>query len=200
MKRTLAALAVMVGVLFATMGTAAAQDQTITIEPAVVSEAGEHEFTVTAAGFNPTPGFLLPCPGAEGSLETIAEGDPATLCDLSNLHAYTVEDDGGWTATVSYEIPEEGLVLAAGDTGGDNAAAALISIGSDDAAADDDEAAADDSEEAAGDDGNDDDATTTSSGNLAETGTESALLVIIGATMVLAGLMMYRSGRVFSRL
>lgn len=188
----------MMTVLFATMGTAAAQDQTITIEPASVAEAGEHEFTITAEGFNPTPGFLLPCPGAEGSLETIADGDPATLCDLSNLYPYTVDDDGGWTATVSYEIPDIGLVLAAGDTGGDNAAAALISIGAEEevAAADD---ADEEEEEAAADDAADAAPATTSTG-LAETGTESAFLVIIGATMLLAGLMMYRSGRAFSRL
>jgi len=194
----------MVSVLFATMGTAAAQDQTITIEPASVAEAGEHEFTITADGFNPTPGFLLPCPGAEGDLETMAGGDPATLCDLASLTPYTVEDDGTWTATVTYDVPDIGLVLAAGDTGGDNATAALISIGADDAEeADEAEEDADDDHDHDDDDGHDhddDDAAASDSSALAETGTESALLVIIGATMLLAGLMMYRSSRVFSRL
>lgn len=199
MKRTLVAVAAILAVLFATMGTASAQDQTITIEPASVDEAGEYEFTVTASGFNPTPGFLLPCPGAEGSLETIADGDPATLCDLSNLFPYTVDDDGAWTATVTYDVPDIGLVLAAGDTGGDNAAAALISVGAEEeAAADEAEEEAADDDAAADDAAADDDAGDSTA--LAETGTESALLVIIGATMLLAGLMMYRSSRVFSRL
>lgn len=193
MKRTLVALVAMLTVLFASVGPAAAQDQTLTVEPASVAEAGEHEFTITASGFNPTPGFLLPCPGAEGSLETIADGDPATLCDLANLFPYTVDDDGGWTATVSYDIPDIGLVVAAGDTGGDNAAAALISVGAEEEAAEEEAEEEEAAEEAEA-------ATTSSSEGLAETGTESAFLVIIGATMLLAGLMMYRSSRVFSRL
>lgn len=196
MKRVLLAATVFLAMMVGFAAPAGAQDDpTLTVEPASVEEAGSQEFTVTGSNFKPVPGFLLPCPGAEGDLETMADGDPAALCDLSNLFSYTVDDDGTWMATVTYEVPEGGLVIAAGDQGGENAAATLVAVGDAPAtSADADDAAADD---AGADDG---DAADDTGDELAETGIETAALFIFGATIVIAGYMIIRYGRAFSRI
>lgn len=191
MKRVLLASAVFLALLVGFAAPASAQDEpTLTVDPPSVDAAGSHDFTVTGTNFKPVPGFLLPCPGAEGDLETMAGGDPAALCDLSNLFSYIVDDDGGWSAEVTYDVPAEGLVMAAGDQGGENAAATLVTIGDSPAA-----------ETTDADDGDaDDDAAASGGEDLAETGIETAALFIFGATIVIAGYMIIRYGRAFSRI
>jgi len=191
MKRIIVLLGAVAALTFAFAVPAGADDHspTLSVEPSSVAEAGEYEFTITASDFAPTGGFLLPCEGAEGSLEVIAAGDPAELCDLAALTPYAVGDDGTWEATVTYTIPEIGLVIAAGDTGGDNASAALISVGAEamEEEAMEEEAMEDEAmeEEAMEEEAMEEEAMEDDS--LAETGVESSLLLVIGGTILLAG-------------
>jgi len=179
MKRIIVLLGAVAALTFAFAVPAGAENHTptLSVEPSSVAEAGEYEFTITASDFAPTGGFLLPCEGAEGSLEVIAAGDPAELCDLAALTPYAVGDDGTWEATVTYTIPEIGLILAAGDAGGDNASAVLISVGAMEEETMEEETMEEETmEEEAMEDG-----------GLAETGVESSLLAVVGATILLAG-------------
>jgi len=160
-------------------------DQAITAEPASVSEAGEHEFTVTGTGYSGAA-FLLPCPGAEGDLTKVAEEG---ACDLNNLTPVAADDDGNVEGTATYDVPEEGLVIVIGDATQTEVAVTLITVGEAEAAADDaDDAEADDSgDDAAASDSGDD--------ALASTGAESFQFIVIGATMLMAGLMLARFSR-----
>ena len=188
MKRLALVIAAVAALFLATISPAAADGHTpvLTIEPASVDAAGEHEFTVTGSDFAPTGGFLLPCAGVEGDLALMAESDPTAVCDLGALTPYAPDDDGGWTATVTYDVPAEGLVLAAGDTGGANASAALISIGA--------------AEEAAPAEEVEEEAAPAAADALPATGVESYLFAVVGLAIVAAGALVVRSSREFARI
>ncbi|NNE72863.1 MAG: hypothetical protein HKN26_04300 [Acidimicrobiales bacterium] len=107
-------------------GTAAAQDDpVITADPASVSEEGEADITVSGENF--TPGnslFLLPCVAPDGDANAI---NGQQDCDIADLTAVTVGDDGTFTADVTYDIVEC-FAIAAGDAAQTEAAAVTILV------------------------------------------------------------------------
>lgn len=162
---------------------AQAQDgPTITVDPASVDAPGDYDFTVTGEGWTAAPPiFIVPC-------EAPASGDIADLdsstCDTGNLTPATPAD-GAFEVTVSYTVPEGGIVIAASDAAQSEAAGVVVSIGAADDGGDD---AADDGEgegegEAEGDE------------DLAETGVESGALAIAGIAILAAGAMVVGTSR-----
>lgn len=176
MKKIILALVVAAGLMGLSIAPAAAQDQTLTVDPGSVEAAGEYEFTVVGEGFT-VPVFLLPCPGAEGDPAALATGEAADLCDTSKLTPVTPDDAGRWEATVTYEVGDSGLVLVAGDQAQTNSAVGVVTVGAAEEAPAE-EAPAEEAEEP-----------------LANTGVESGLLAIIGLSVALAGAMILFESR-----
>ncbi len=116
---------------------ASAQDgPTLTVEPTNVEAAGEVEFTVTGADFTAAPPiFIVPCTST--NLEDLAATGTDT-CDLTALTP-TTPADGAFEAVVNYDVPAEGMCIAAGDAAGTEAAGACITVGAADAGAEGDE-------------------------------------------------------------
>lgn len=122
----------LVGFLFA--GSASAQDPTISVDPSNVEEAGEHTFTVTGSGWSVAATNILPCnipEGADG-----AEIDTGTHCaDLANLGLANMVGgvaiaDGGFEATITLDVPEQGVFIVSGDSARtESANAVLITVG-----------------------------------------------------------------------
>ncbi len=178
----LAALIALFLPLFA--GVAAAQEPSISTDPASVPEAGEHELVVSGENF--TAGnslFLLPCVAPDGDPDAINGQED---CDISDLTPVTVGDDGTFETTVTYDIVED-FAIAAGDAGQTEAAAVLVPIDAE-----------------GGDDGDDDTTTTTEApaggddtddGELADTGWATNLLVATGVLMLAGGYFATRAER-----
>ncbi|MFN3215212.1 MAG: hypothetical protein ACE367_01820 [Acidimicrobiales bacterium] len=191
MRKTLTIIAVTLLASAGWTGTAAAQDgPTITVEPATVDAAGETEFTITGSGWTAAPPiFVLPCEAPES-------GDPADVdsatCDTANLTPATPAD-GSFEVTATFDVPEGGLAIAAGDAAQTEAAAAVVTVGADEAPAEGEDGAAEDDGAAEGDD--DAAAEGDDGGELAETGVESMLLVIVAMAIMAAGAMVLRATR-----
>lgn len=186
MKRLLLSLVAVVLATFAMAAPVSAQgDQAITADPTSVDAAGEHELTVSGTGYT-GPAFLLPCPGAEGDLTKVAEDG---ACDLNNLTPVAPDGDGNVEATVTYDIPDGGLVIVIGNADQSEVAVTLVTVGAAEEAEEEaaEEEAAEEPEEEAAEEADDD--------ALASTGAESFQFVIIGATMLLAGVMLARFSR-----
>lgn len=158
---------------------AAAQDgPSITVEPASVEAAGETEFTITGAGWTAAPPiFVLPCFTVTTPEEITEQG--AAACDTAALTPATPAD-GAFEVTVTYDVPEAGMCIAAGDAAQSEAGFACIAVG----AAAEEEAPAEEAEEE----------------ELAETGIESGLLAIIGVAVLAAGAMVLSSTRRVGRV
>jgi hypothetical protein len=164
---------------------AGAQDgPSITVEPATVDTADEHEFTITGTGWSATtPIFVLPC----AFPETGSAGDiDADTCDATNLTPATAED-GLFTVTVTFDVPAEGIAIAAGDTDQTEAGAAVVTVS---AAQDDDAAETEDEGEAEGGDD-------AQEAELANTGVESGLLIIVAVAVIAGGTMVVGATRRF---
>lgn len=196
LRRALVALLSIAALVVTFVAPAGAQEgPTITADPASLDAPGEVEFTITGENFAPTPGFLLPCFGAEGDVLALTESDPTEICDLSALIPYAPADDGTWTATATWDVPAEGLVIAAGDAGGANSAATLIGISVPEAEAPEPTPTEVPAEEPAADDEpapDEDPAPVEEPATLPETGNESMLLLVGGITMLAAGAMVAR--------
>jgi len=188
MKKTMIALATVVAMLMTMVMTVTAAatpafaqgDQTITSDPASVEEAGEYELTVTGSGYS-EPAFLLPCPGANG--------DPAAMdedsCDTGNLTPVTPDGDGNWEATVTFEIPAEGLVIVAGNVAQTEVGLTAVGVGAMEESTEDSGAMEESMEETAA--AEDD--------SLADTGNEALFVAVIGLTALLAGALFLNSKR-----
>jgi hypothetical protein len=194
MRKTLTTIAIGLLASAGWAGTAAAQDgPTITVEPATVDAAGETEFTITGSGWTAAPPiFVLPCAAPES-------GDPADVdsatCDTANLTPATPAD-GSFEVTATFDVPEGGLAIAAGDAAQTEAAAVVVTVGAGEAPAEGEDPATEDG--AAADDGAADDGAAAEGeegGELAETGVESMLLVIAGIAVMVAGAMVLRVTR-----
>ncbi|MCY4037101.1 MAG: hypothetical protein OXF64_06595, partial [bacterium] len=164
----------LVGFLFA--GSASAQDgPSLSASPSSLAEPGEATVTVTGSGWTVGSAFLLPCNIPEGV--NAAELDDAAVAnhcsqtggflDMGNLTPVTIAD-GDFEATVTVNVPAQGIFLVTGDATGQESAFALVSVGTDDMMDDD---------------------------MLAETGVETSVLVIIGAGIALAGVMVFGLSR-----
>ncbi len=93
-----------------------------------VESEGTYDVTISGSGFT-IDVFVLQCPGAAGSLEALAEGDPTTLCDLGNLLPASPDADGNFEVQFTgVEVDGCGLAFAAGDTAQTETAAALLSV------------------------------------------------------------------------
>lgn len=100
---------------------------TITVTPSVVPSPGEYELTVTGSEWLTTELFVLAC--EPEFHELAAEAPPAgDLCDLSLLSPASPDADGNWTVTISFDVPAEGIAIAAGDPTGVQVASALVTV------------------------------------------------------------------------
>lgn len=182
-------LAVALVAVFAS--AAGAQDgPSVTIDPETVEAAGTQTFTVTGEGFTQPALFVLPCAYPEG-------GDPDALseddCDLTALTSVTPED-GAFEVEVEYDVPAEGMAIIAADAGQVETAVALITVG----AAEEEPAEEEPAEEEPTDD--EDTEGAQEDDELAETGTESTTLVVIGLTVAAAGALAVGGSRRLRRL
>ena len=101
---------------------ASAQDgPSITISPSSVAEAGEVEVTVTGSGWTVSSVNVLTCKIAEDA--NAAEIDASENCTLGsgNLNLGSIVPasvtDGGFEATITVNVPAQGIFIAAGDSG-----------------------------------------------------------------------------------
>lgn len=179
MKRLFISVAVVSAFLVAGIGTAAAQDQTITADPAAVEAAGETEFTVSGSGFTADPPYaIVPC-FAINSPEQLVDLDTETQCDTSQVVLISAAEGGEFAETVTFDVPAEGMCIVAGTLDGAEGGGTCISVGAADGG--DDGAA----EEEGGEDE-----------ELANTGVESGLLAVIAVAVLAAGVMMLTTRRV----
>ncbi len=181
-KISLLGLLVALFAMFTGVASAEGHSPVLTADPGSVDAAGEHTFTVSGEDF--TPGnsiFVLPCAGAEGSLEAMAEGDATALCDIGNLTPAVIGDDGTFSVEVTYDVPEIGLVVSGGDAGGVDGAATLVTVG----AAQAEEAPAEEAAEEA----------PAADADLAQTGVETPVMVGLGTMLLGAGFVATRAGR-----
>lgn len=155
----------LVGFLFA--GSASAQDgPSISVDPTYVEAAGEHTFTVTGTGWTGSPIAVLPCDYPEGGDGNLVE---AATCDQGSMSVVgALDGDGGFTVEITLDVPESGIWVGAGDFAQTESAGAGVTVGMMDDMGDD---------------------------MLADTGVETSVLVIIGAGIALAGLMVFGLSR-----
>ena len=161
----------LVGFLFA--GSASAQDRTMTADPSAVSEAGTYDVTIEASGFTVSSVNFAVCSTGDSSVLTGA----AELMQYCGGFGAPVSLDGGsYSTTVEgVEITDDGVTFMLFEltSDGENAVVS-VNIGDD---------MSDDMSDDMGDD------------ELAETGVETSLLVIIGAGIALAGAMVFGLSR-----
>ena len=123
--RRFASLAI-TGIVIAWPAVAAAQDgPSITAEPSTVEAAGEHSFVITGDGWTVPVVYLLPC--AAPSVGSEVDND---TCDTSDFTPVS-PTDGSFTVTVTFDIPEEGLGIGAGDTSQTESASFVDRVSSD---------------------------------------------------------------------
>lgn len=209
MKKILIVLAIVAGLVIAFSGASSAQDELgLTADPPSVEAAGEAEITFTGTGFTVAELFMTPCPGADGDIANLA--DPLTQCDLDNPSVVAPTAGEAWTVTVTYDIPEIGLLVVASDLAQTEQAFTTVTVGapegSDDGgeetdggdeAADSGDEAADSSDEAAD---SSDEAADGEEEELANTGTESDMLLVVGITVLVGGAFLALSTRRFRQL
>ncbi len=149
----------LVGFLFA--GSASAQDQTITVDPASVPEAGTYDFTVTPSGFTVAAVNIAVCNTADPSVEW----GQATLMQYCGGFG-TAADPNGPNTVEGVEVTEDGVTFLMFELVPDGEASPPVQVNI----------------------GMEEDM-------LAETGVETSLLVIIGAGIALAGVMVFGLSR-----
>ncbi|WP_419848760.1 hypothetical protein [Candidatus Poriferisocius sp.] len=147
-------------------GSASAQDRTMTADPASVSEAGTYDIAIEASGFTISSANLAVCSTGDSSLLTGA----AELMQYCGGFGNAVSlDDGSYSTTLEgVEVTDAGVTILLFELTADGESAAVsVNVGMDDM----------------GDD------------MLADTGVETSVLVIIGAGIALAGLMVFGLSR-----
>ena len=200
----LAGVVALIGILWASPAAADSHVPTITIDPASVpAEVGDVTVTITGANWTePTPFFIVACPGAAGDptapLTLSSAPDAIAMCpDLMASALAVAWDDGSftteWTVGITQaDIDVGALVVMAGwlstDTLADPesfATVGVIAIGEsmDDSGEEMDDAA---DEEPMDDSGEEE---------LPVTGSDSSLLVIVGVGILAAGLLVIGAGR-----
>ena len=192
MKRArLIALAIGLGLVALLAAPAGAQDgPTITVDPLNVEAAGEQEFTVVGEGWTAEPPiFVLPCFPVNTLEDLAAQG--AAACDTAALTPATPAD-GAFEATVTYDVPAEGMCIASGDAAQSEGAFVCITVG---AAAEGGEEAEGEGEEAPAEG---EEAEGEGEEELANTGVESGLLAIVAVAIIAAGAMVVRTTRRFA--
>ncbi len=154
----------LVGFLFA--GSASAQDQTLTADPAAVPEPGTYEITLNGAGYTLSSVNFVICGTADMDAITGPAGGAGLIAECGGFgSAVDLEADGTYTATETVEIGEDGVAFGLFQLAADGEGAFVTVEVDPDAAM------------------------------LAETGVETSVLVIIGAGIALAGLMVFGLSR-----
>ena len=190
----LAGVVALMGLLWATPVVADSHLPSITLDPSTVpAEAGDVTITVSGANWaEPTPFYITAC--------TEAKGDPSPLVDvvgvLANCLTITGDfrdvtwDNGSFTTEVTFtitqaEIDAGGLVILAGwlstSATSEDAAVAILTIADEEPAAEEPAAEEPAAEEPAAE--------------MPVTGAESNLLVVVGASILAAGLLLAGAGR-----
>ncbi len=215
----LAGMMALIGLVWAAPASADSHTPSITLDPASVpAEVGDVTITVSGSNWTePAPFFITACPGAAGdaaapySLTSAPEA--IAMCPNLMASALSVEwDDGSfsteWTVTITQaEIDVGALVVMAGWLSVDTLSApeefatvAVLTIG--DPPAEEEPAAEEPAEEEPMDDGAEeemDDGAEEPMDDGAEempvTGSESSLLVVVGASILAAGLLVVGAGR-----
>ena len=158
----------LVGFLFA--GSASAQDQTLTADPSVVAEAGDYDIAISGSGYTPDSGRnLAVCSTAEeGAIDGVA--GLMQYCGGFG-DPVTIGADGTYSTTIQgVSVGEAGVTILLFELVQDGElGVATVVIG-----------------EVMDDMGDD---------TLADTGVNSSVLVIIGAGIALAGLMVFGLSR-----
>ncbi len=210
----LAGVVALMGLLWATPAVADSHLPSITLDPASVpAEAGDVTITVSGSNWTePTPFYVTACTGAQG--------DPSPLVDvtgvLANCPTITGDfrdvtwDNGSFTTEVTFtitqaEIDAGGLVILAGwlsasATSEDAAVAILTIVDEEAAAAAAERAAAEEAAEAAAAAAEEaaaaaEEAAAAAADEMPVTGAESNLLVVVGASILAAGLLVIGAGR-----
>ncbi len=117
MKRTMALVAaVSMLALFALTSQASAQgDPTVSVDPAYVSEAGDHTVTVSGDGWQ-APVAITACPGYGGvNPDTIDQGSAIANCPdlIADMSAPVPAPGGSFSTEKTFSVPAEGLVIMA---------------------------------------------------------------------------------------
>ena len=121
--------------LVAWIGASAASAQdgpSISLDPASVAEAGEVEVTVTGSGWSVGSANVLTCNIAEDA--NAADLDVSENCTLAsgnlNLGSMTpaAVTDGGFEATITVDVPAQGIFIVAGDSAQTESASALLAV------------------------------------------------------------------------
>ena len=159
----------LVGFLFA--GSASAQDQTLSADPAVVAEAGDYDVAISGSGYTA---------GSSRNLAVCSTAEDGAIEGAAGLMQYcggfgdtvTIGDDGTYSTTIEgVSVGEDGVTILLFELVQDGeGASATVVIGEpmDDMMEDD---------------------------MLADTGVETSILVIIGAGIALAGVMVFGLSR-----
>ena len=154
----------LVGFLFA--GSASAQDQTLTADPASVPEPGTYDFTLTPDGFTKSSTNLAICATADPGPDGWGQ---ATLMQHCGGFGSAQDATMGPISVEGVEVGEAGVTFLIFELVPDGEAADVaVEIGMDDMMEDD---------------------------MLPETGVNTSLLVIIGTGIALAGVMVFGLSR-----
>lgn len=214
----------MAGALFLASPVSAQDNEAIT---AVLNDDGSA--TVTGTGWEGAPAtlFVTVCTGADPTAENggINEGNALQVCPTLMADGFATNPDRGDGGTTTYtipadkigEVPEEGLVILQGELAAGtqwSANTVLTAGGAEEPAAEEEPAAAEEpaaeeepeAEGAGGDEEMDeaepmDDEEEMDDGDdmMADTGSESGLLAVIGVSVLLAGLFAVGIGRRFAK-
>ena len=114
MRKLFTGVLAVVMMLVSLTGIAAAQDgPTMTVSPGAVAEAGPATFDVSVSGYPADLGlFILLCTDV---------ADLAGTCDMVNLTPITTDSDGNASASVTTDVPAEGITILAGSADQDPA-------------------------------------------------------------------------------
>ncbi len=117
MKRIMALAAAMsMLAMFALASHAAAQSgPTVSVDPEYVSEAGDHEVTVSGSDWQADPA-ITQCPGFGGVLPpTLDEAAAFANCPnlVASMSALVPAPGGSFTTSMTVSVPADGLVLLA---------------------------------------------------------------------------------------
>ncbi len=205
----LAGVMALIGMLWASPAAADGHLPSITLDPAMVPpEEGSVTVIVTGANWSePSPFFIVACPGAAGDptapLTLSSAPEAIAMCPDLMASAIAVEwDDGSftteWTTTITQaDIDNGDLVILAGWLSVDTltnpeeyATVAVLRIGIGEEPVDD-PAAEEPMDEPAAEEPMDD----PGEEELPVTGLESGLLAIVGASILAAGLLVIGAGR-----
>ncbi|MEM7288547.1 MAG: hypothetical protein AAF480_19550 [Actinomycetota bacterium] len=162
----------------------------ITVEPAYVEAPGEAELTISGAGWTMPPTAVIPCTAPESG--DLLDVDSAT-CDTGLLTPVTPDADGNFSATITVDVPAEGIAIVGFDlaTQGQNeAGGAIVPVGAPAEEGAEEGGSEDAAQEETAEEGGEEE--------LADTGVESGLLAIIAIAVLGGGAMVVGYTRRFA--